>query len=192
MKIRKGKIEDAPFLAEVVMEAVGEELCLGLAETKERLPLVTKLFTTLAAAPDSQYSYNNAFIAVDADDKPLGGIISYDGAKLHELRKAFVREANSILGWNVTEEEAECWGDEADKGEIYIDSLYVVARARRQGVATALLDAVEKRYEGSGKPLGLLVEPDNQNARETYRHWGFRKAGISNFFQTPMIHKQRR
>ena len=191
MKIRKGKIEDAPFLAEVVMEAVGEELCISLAGSKARLPLVTKLFTTLAADSNSQYSYNNAFIAVDADDKPLGGIIAYDGAQLHELRKAFVREANRILGWNVTEEDAERWGDEADKDEIYIDSLYVVAEARKQGVATALLNAVEKKYEESGKPLGLLVEPDNLNAIETYRHWGFKKVGVSNFFETPMIHKQR-
>ena len=191
MKIRKGKIEDAPFLAEVVMEAVGEELCLRLADTKERLPLVTKLFTTLAAAPDSQYSYNNAFIAVDTDGKPIGGIIAYDGARLHELRRAFVREANRILGWNVTEEDAEKWGDEADKDEIYIDSLYVVSEARKQGVASVLLKAVEGEYKAAGKPLGLLVESENINALTTYRHWGFKEFGVSNFFRTPMIHMQR-
>ena len=191
MQIREGKTEDAAFLAEVVMEAVGEELCIGLAESKEGLPLVKELFVSLAGDPNSQYSYTNSFIAEDPEGNPIGGIIAYDGCRLHELRRAFIREANRILGWHVTEDDAENWGDEADKDEIYIDSLYVVSDARRKGVATSLLKAVEKKYEKSGKPLGLLVEPENKNAIATYRNWGFRKVGISNFFQTPMIHKQR-
>lgn len=190
-KIREGKKEDARFLAETVMEAVGEELCIDLADGRQRLPLVTELFTTLAADEMSQYSYRNAFVAIDGEGNPVGAIIVYDGCRLHELRKSFIREANRILGWNVTEEEAEEWGDEADPGEIYIDSLYVVKDARRQGVAAALLEAVTERFKSSGKPTGLLVEPENKTAYHTYVKWGFREAGISNFFHTPMIHMQR-
>lgn len=190
IRIREGEAKDAPFLAQVVMEAVGEDLCLGLADRAERLPLVSKLFETLAGSDDSQYSYRNAFVAEDEDGNPQGGIIAYDGAQLHELRKAFIREANRILGWNVTEQEAENWGDEADAGETYIDSLYVAPGLRRQGVATRLMDAINRRYENSGKPLGLLVEPENHTALATYRKWGFREVGISNFFYTPMLHLQ--
>ena len=191
MKIRKGETGDAAFLAEVVMEAIGPELCIGLAGSKSRVPLVKELFTSLAADSKSQYSYRNAFIAEDEEGTRIGGIIAYDGALLHELRKAFVREANCILGWNVSDDDAESWGDEADRGEIYIDSLYVAPDARRQGVATKLLEAVEAKYGESGKPLGLLVEPENENARHTYIKWGFREVGISDFFRTPMIHMQR-
>lgn len=190
IRIREGEVNDAPFLAQVVTEALGEELCLGLAESGERLTLVRQLFTTLGATDDSQYSYLNAFVAVDECDNPIGGIIAYDGSRLHELRKAFIRKANRILGWNVTEQEAQNWGDEADAGEIYIDSLYVVPDLRRQGVATRLMDAVSRRHQASGKPLGLLVEPENHAALATYRHWGFREVGISNFFYTPMLHLQ--
>lgn len=192
MKIREGKREDAPFLAEVVMEAVGEELILGLAGTKERIPLVRELFSTLAADNNSQYSYKNAFVAVDEEGNRLGGIIAYDGARLHELRRAFAREAHKILGWDVKEEDSETWDDEADPGEIYIDSLYVVSQARQQGVATKLLKSVAEKFRESGKPLGLLVEPENEQALKTYHHWGFRKVGVSNFFSTPMIHEQKR
>lgn len=173
------------------MEAVGEELCISLAEGADRLPLVKKLFTALAAEEESQYSFTNAFICTADDGSRLGGIIAYDGALLRHLRKAFVRQANRILGWTGTEQESENWGDEADAGEIYIDSIYVVEEARQQGIATALLRAVEEKFRDSGKPTGLLVEPENKTALETYKKWKFREVGVSNFFYTPMIHMQK-
>lgn len=192
MIVREGRIEDAEFLAAVVTEAIGRELGIGLAGGEERLPLVTELFTRLASEPDSQYSYRNALVAIDEDGKPAGGIIAYDGADLRRLRRAFVRAANDILGWNVSEEEAEDWDDEAAPDEIYIDSLYVVPRMRKKGVATALLRATERKFAATNKPLGLLVEPENHPALQTYTHWGFNNVGISNFFRTPMIHMQRK
>lgn len=191
MKIRDGKADDAPFLARVVTEAIGRELCVGLAGSEKRLPLVDELFARLAADPTSQYSYRNALIAVSASGERAGGIIAYDGADLHRLRRAFAREAREILGWNVTEEESESWDDEAAPDEIYIDSLYVAPEFRRQGVASELLKGVRKRFEGTPKPLGLLVEPENHKALQTYLHWGFRQVGISHFFRTPMLHMQK-
>lgn len=191
MKIREGIREDARFLAETVMEAMGEELCIGLAGNRQRLPLVRELFTALAAESDSQYSYTNAFVSESDSGERLGAVIAYDGARLHEQRRAFILQANRILGWNVTEKEAEEWGDEAASDEIYIDSLYVVTKARKQGIASELLNAVERRYASIGKPLGLLVEPDNKIAYVTYIHLGFQEVGISNFFRSPMSHMQK-
>lgn len=191
MIIREGKIEDAEFLATVVTGALGHELSIGLAGAEERLPLINELFTRLAADPNSQYSYKNASVATTNDGKYMGAIIAYDGAQLHQLRKAFIREANDLLGWNVPEEEAEKWGDETDPDEIYIDSLYVDPQFRRKGVASALLKEIEQKFDGTSKPLGLLVEPTNQNAFQKYRHWGFRQVGISDFFRTPMFHLQK-
>ena len=190
MKIRKGRKEDAPFLANVVMEAIGEELCVGLAGDEGRVALVRDLFTVLAGEKESQYSYNNSFVAVNDEGEPIGGIIAYDGAKLRRLRRAFARGARRILDWDTTEEDSEGWEDEAESGEIYIDSLYVRPEYRRRGVARALVGEVAKRYESLQKPLGLLVEPENEKALRAYRSWGFEEKGISNFFRTPMIHMQ--
>lgn len=191
MKIREGRIEDAPFLSGVVMEAIGRELAVELAGSEKRLPLLYELFTRLASVPDSQYSYKNALIATTDDGIPAGGIIAYDGADLHRLRHAFFTEANEVLGWNVTEAEMETWEDETGPDEIYIDSLYVVPEWRDKGVASALFKGIEKRFERAQKPLGLLVEPENHRALEKYLHWGFHKVGISDFFRSPMIHMQR-
>lgn len=191
MKIREGRIEDAAFLATVVTGAMGPELCLGLARNAARLPLIDNLFARFAASPASQYSYKNALIAETDGGVRAGGIIAYDGADLHRLRRAFAREANAILGWNVTEDEADEWDDEASPDEIYIDSLYVAPEFRKMGVASALLKATEQRFPAIHKPLGLLVEPGNHTALQSYTHWGFKKVGISNFFSTPMIHMQK-
>ena len=188
--IREGRVEDAGFLAKVVTGALGHELSVGLAGGGSRLPLVDRLFTRLAADPLSQYSYKNAFIATTDDGACVGGIIAYDGSLLHSLRKAFAREANKILGWNVTAEEVENWDDEAQPDEIYIDSLYVAPEYRQKGVASALLKEVKKKFAKTGKPLGLLVEPENRKALQTYLHWGFHQVEISNFFHTPMLHMQ--
>lgn len=191
MNIREGMPDDSLFIAGVVTGALGNDLCVELAGSEQRLPLVTELFARLAADPDSQYSYKNTLIAPNDRGMSTGGIIAYDGAELHRLRKAFIREANGILGWNVTEKEAEDWGDEAQSDEIYIDSLYVVPEYRKRGVASALLKGIERRFAVSNKPIGLLVEPENARALEAYTHWGFTRVGISHFFRTPMIHMQK-
>lgn len=192
MIIREGRIEDAEFLATVVMEAIGRELSINLAGGEERLTLVKRLFARLAAESDSQYSYRNALVATTDDgETPVGGIIAYDGADLRRRRRAFFRAANDILGWFVSEEEADDWEDEADSGEIYIDSLYVAPEYRNMGVASELLKGLENKFASADKPLGLLVEPENLRALQTYRHWGFHQAGISNFFRTPMLHLQK-
>ena len=76
--IRPGKRDDAQFIGKTITEAMGHELCVGLAEGEENLPNVLKLFTNLAAIETAQYSYKNTLIAVDKEDKRIGAIIEYD------------------------------------------------------------------------------------------------------------------
>lgn len=189
-KIQRARKENAPFIAESVMEAVGRELCIHLADGEENLPKVRELFTRLASQENSQYSYKNTFIAFSDSNTPIGAIIVYDGSRLRELRKAFIDAANDILGWNISYTDAEKWGDETEAGEIYIDSLYVLPAFRKNGIASALISTAMAEKERHGKPFGLLVEPDNINARHLYESLGFREVGISKFFTTPMLHLQ--
>ena len=186
--IRPGRKDDAPFIGKTITEAMGHELCVGLAEGEENLPNVLKLFTDLASTETAQYSYKNTLVAVDEDDKRIGAIIGYDGAGLREMRKDFISKANELLGWNVTMEEADTWETETNSNEIYLDSLYVIPEYRNRGIASSLIKAAMEKYRNIGKPFGLLVEPHNTKAHKLYKDLGFKEDGVNNFCGEPMIH----
>ena len=186
--IRQGKKEDAPFIGKTITEAMGHELCIGLAEGEENLHKVLKLFRDLAATDTAQYSYKNTLVAVDKDGKSIGAIISYDGAGLREMRKDFIAKANELLDWNVTAEEADNWEPETNSKEIYLDSLFVIPEHRNRGIASSLIKAAIDKYRTIGKPFGLLVEPHNTKAHKLYKDLGFKEDGVNRFCGEPMIH----
>lgn len=186
--IRSGEKNDASFIGKTITEAMGHELCVGLADGEQNLHKVLKLFTELAATLTAQYSYKNALIAIDSNGDRLGALISYDGEGLREMRKDFIAKANEYLGWNVTIEDADSWEPETNGNEIYLDSLYVVPEHRNKGIASSLIKEAIKRHKGKGKPFGLLVEPNNTKAHKLYKELGFKEDGINNFCGEPMLH----
>lgn len=191
--IEPASIDDAGFIAETVMGAIGRDHCIGLGGGgPDSLKKVFRLFKGLAELESSQYSYNNTLIARDDSGMPIGAIVAYDGARLRDLRPLFVDSANKILGWKVSPEEAETWEDEASPDEFYLDSLYVVPRYRGMGVAKKLIKAIVERNDHYVKPFGLLVDPDNTNAMKIYESLGFKKVGTNSFIGIPMLHMQYR
>jgi hypothetical protein len=90
MKIQPALPSHANLIAKAVMMAIGDEICAGFAAPDHTLADVERLFTTLAAMPDSQYSYANTLIAIDETTNEVMGLcVSYDGAQLHTLRQRF-------------------------------------------------------------------------------------------------------
>lgn len=183
-KIREGRKEDAEFIADAVMAAIGMEICSGMAANREQ-QVLREAFVRCAARDDSQYSYRNAIVAEDAAGTPAGVIVGYDGADLHALRRAFVDEYNQLMGTNYREEE---WSDETSPDEIYLDTLAVSPDHRKQGIGTRLIESFIKKHSASEKPVGLLVDYDNPNARRLYEQLGFKPKGPRSFFGTPMEH----
>lgn len=183
MKIISARRSDAGFIAECIMDAVGEEICLNLAGEKRTLDDVKTLFASLAERDDTQYSYKNTLVAVDENDDVMGAIIGYDGAGLHEMRTHFFTAARNILGIDMTNVEDEC-----DADEFYLDTLAVRPKHRNKGVATGLLNAMIDRARSFGKPAGLLVEKNNDRARRLYESVGFRKVGDRPFAYVLMDH----
>lgn len=186
--IRPATPSDAPFIGETVTGALGPEISAELAGGAERIDIVVRLFSELAARDDAQYSYRNTLVATDCEGNALGAIIAYDAADLVEMRKFFIDKANELLGWSVTYEDAENWEAEASPGEFYLDSLYIVPEYRHRGIGSALIRAAVDRFSHLGKPFGLLCEPENINAYRLYESLGFRRDGTNSFCGTPMYH----
>lgn len=183
--IRPARRDDAPFLGLTVVRAVGEDIAANLAHNGRTVDDVVAMFGSLAARDDAQYSYLHSLVAVDENDRPVGAIIGYDGARLHELRERFLEAANAQLGIEFGELDDEC-----EPTEFYLDSLAVDPEWRGRGVASALIKAMADRAADSGKPAGLLVDKDNPRARRLYERSGFTQVGERPFVHVVMDHMQ--
>lgn len=185
MKIINAEKKHAPLIARSVMAGVGDEICSDFAGENHSLADVERLFTELAERDDSQYSYLNTLVAVNDDGEAVGACISYDGARLHELRKPFFEAVSRLLGRDMSDIQ-----DETDPTEYYLDTLAVLPEYRKQGIASALLKASVEKARKGGKPAGLLVEKENTRARRLYESLGFRQVGERPFAYVMMDHLQ--
>ena len=142
-----------------------------------------KMMTMLVEREDSQYSYRNTLVAMDGD-KVVGISVSYDGGRLHELRRAFIEAAKEHIG-----KDHSGMDDETQAGELYLDSLAVLPEYRRQGIAKKLLLATKERANGLGLPcVGLLVDKDNPVGEALYTSVGFQYKNDSQWGGHPMKH----
>lgn len=192
IKIIDAEKNDAPLIACGIMDAVGLNICQNMAGSRHSLEDVNGIFCRLAERDDSQYSYLNSRIAIDEDGNKMGVCISYDGATLKRLRRSFFNEANRVLGWVMTDDEIEALPGETIPEEFYLDTLMVLPDHRNKGVGQALIKDAYERARKKGKPLGLLVEPENHNARRLYERMGFRQIDKRPFAGVDMNHLQLR
>lgn len=188
-KIREGRKEDAGFIAEGIMEAIGEEICMKIGErADDALASAKTLFERTASMETSQYSFRNALVAESADGHRAGVLLAYDGSGLHHLRQAFVDIYNEMYGTVIKEADFD---DETSPDEIYIDTLAVKPEYRRHGLGGKLIEAAIERHRNSGKPTGLLVDFNNPGARRLYEKSGFKSMGTRSFCGVEMEHMQK-
>jgi DNA-3-methyladenine glycosylase I len=141
------------------------------------------MMTMLVEREDSQYSYKNTLVAMDAS-KVVGISVSYDGGRLHELRRAFITAAKEYIG-----KDHSGMDDETQAGELYLDSLAVLPEYRRMGIARKLVSATKKRAERLHLPcVGLLVDNDNPEGEAFYTSIGFRYVGDNQWGGHSMKH----
>ena len=158
--IRTARPDEAEIIASLIMEAMNHDCCQWFAGPNHTLSDFHQLMTELVKRTDSQYSYLNTSVAV-ISSQVVGVCVTYDGAKLHELRRAFIEGALRMFGM-----DHSSMGDETQAGELYIDCLCVAQPFRCKGIATALI--------ALGLPaVGLLVDNGNQQAERFYNRLGF-------------------
>ena len=83
--IEQAQISQAPDIAHLIMEAMNHECCLYFAGEEHGLLGFHGLMTDLVCRTDSQYSYLNTLVALNAQREVIGVCTSYDGACLHWL-----------------------------------------------------------------------------------------------------------
>ena len=170
--IENAKKEQASAIARMIMEAMNHECCQWFAGPNHTLDDFHRLITGLVETEHSQYSFLNTLVAVDKTGRLIGICVTYDGALLHELRRAFVDGAKEAFGRDFSD-----MPDETTAGELYIDSLCVDKAFRGRGIATLLLEAAVKKGKDMGLPTGLLVDKGNPRAERLYIRAGFRYDG---------------
>lgn len=176
IRIIQAAPEDAPMIADAIMNAVGDDIVSHMAGNGTRDD-VKAVFARLACREDSQYSYRNARIAMTADEKKCGVCISYDGGRIKDLRRSFFEEANRVLGWGISDEEVESLPGETCGEEYYLDTLATLPEFRGRGIGSALVADAHSKARAADLPLGLLVADDNLSAKRLYERLGFHPVG---------------
>ena len=181
--IVEGTKDQAAEIARLIMTAMTDDCCLYFCGDGFGLNDFHKMMTMLVERENSQYSYRNTLVAMDGD-KVIGISVSYDGARLHELRRAFIEAAKKYIG-----KDHSGMDDETPAGELYLDSLAVLPEYRRQGIARKLLKGTKERANRLGLPcVGLLVDKDNPIGEALYTSIGFRYINDNQWGGHPMKH----
>ena len=184
IKFQEAKKEYSPAIARLIMRAMTTECCLYFCGDGYDAEDFYRVMVSLVEREDTQYSYLNAICAVDESYGTVAGVIvSYDGARLPELRQTFLEAAMREWGRDLSGIP-----DETGPGELYLDSLAVLPEYCRRGIATGLLRAAAAKGCNMGLPLGLLVDAGNPDAERLYRRIGFRQAGVNTWGGHPMKH----
>ena len=183
IEIREATKIQAAEIAYLIMTAMTDDCCLYFCGEGYGLEDFRKMMTILVEREDSQYSYRNTLVAMDAD-KVVGISVSYDGGRLHELRHVFIEAAKEHIG-----KDHSGMDDETQAGELYLDSLAVLPEYRRQGIARKLLLATKERANLLGLPrVGLLVDKDNPVGEALYTSVGFQYVNDNQWGGHPMKH----
>lgn len=161
---RPATIEDAHFVATVMMEAVGMPVMEGEMVMEDGIEDICRRTDTL-------YTYQNATI-VEMNGVKVGGLISYSGKGYHDIKVHTFSLVKAHLSFDPLEMD-----DETREGEYYLDSAAVLPEYRGKGIGRKIIEyGVEL-----GRSMGLLpvlaCDPENKNAYALYTSIGFRENG---------------
>ena len=183
IEIKDARKEQAADIARLIMMAMTDDCCLHFCGVGHGLDDFLRMMILLVKRDDSQYSYRNTLVAMH-QEQVVGIAVSYDGAPLHPLRRAFIQAARTYIGKDHSDID-----DETQAGELYLDSLAVEPHYRRQGIAQRLLMATKEKADRMRLScVGLLVDKGNPSAERLYTSVGFRYANDSSWGGHPMKH----
>lgn len=165
MTIRKAKPADAGAISPLLLLAMEEVFYefIGTNSYSVAEPFLRELVKTKS----NQYSYENCHV-VEIDNAIAGVSCVYPGEQLQQLRKKVALHIKKAFNRNFNPE------DETEPGEYYIDCVAVNPEFQGKGIGSALFNFLIKEFvSNQQKPLGLLVDLDNPQAKRLYKRLGF-------------------
>ena len=184
VEIRRAYPEDAPFIAESVLAAMGYEkdssISLGAGENyseSKSYEEVKRALEEIAARPDTLYSYRHSRIATYGGEV-AGVIVGYDGAAYREMAELTFGLIAGKLGTAPFNP-----GEETCGGEYYLDSLHVSPDFRGHSIGTVLMRNELDIAEALGfRKVSLIVDKEKPWLHRLYARLGFEEAGETVFF----------
>lgn len=170
INIRPATLEDAPFLAITIMEALDHPVYDESQRTDESNEILPKALK-VCQSEDTMYTWKHGWIA-EIDGKTVGALVAYDGTDYAERRQVtfpmFGDASEDFLEMDL----------ETGPGEFYLDSMFVIPEYRRQGIGTALLKKGIEHATRLGIPkVTLAVDPHKPDNERLYRSVGLRTTG---------------
>lgn len=164
LSVRPATPADAPFVALVMMEAVGYDFM-------ERGEMPGDELTAACLSTETLYSYRNATI-FELEGKPVGGLISYEGKGYHEVKVRTFAPIRDRLDF-----DPMAMDDETREGEYYLDSAAVLPQYRGQGIGRQIIEYGVQRARDLDLLPVLACEPHNKAAHALYTNIGFADDG---------------
>jgi ribosomal protein S18 acetylase RimI-like enzyme len=186
IEIRSARVDDAPFLAWVMLAATRSHNKYGVWEhyvggSEEDCLLFLEL---LARTEKPHLFHYSTFIVAEADGKKAGALCAYDPKVLG--MRAFAKALPEViqkLGWSDDYQKAAlerygsffaCTPDNAE-GAWIVENVAVRPEYRKKGVINLLLQEVLNRGRKNGFKLAQIgVIIDNTPARRAYEKQGFK------------------
>lgn len=184
VEIRRAYPEDAQFIAESVLAAMGYDrdssISLGARENyseSKSYEEVKRALEEIAARPDTLYSYRHSRIATYGGEV-AGVIVGYDGAAYREMAELTFGLIAGKLGTAPFNP-----GEETGEGEYYLDSLHVSPDFRGHSIGTVLMRNELDIAEALGfRKVSLIVDKEKPWLQRLYARLGFEDAGETVFF----------
>ena len=157
---------DAPFIARVVLAGI-EMLEIDAEVTDEHQPILTHLID-ICRMDDTLYSYRHTRIA-EMDNKTVGALIGYDGARYAEMRAKTFGLVQQISGLDLSKNAME-----TGEGEFYLDSMAILPEFRGKKIGLQLMrDRMDWASQNGFETITLLVDKDKPHLQRYYENLGF-------------------
>lgn len=183
MILRKAKIDDAGFIALVVVEALGDDIMErtseGISEQdSHRLSLLADSIRT----DGTLYCWRHTTIIEDAEGNYAGAMVAYPGDNYQEMRSLTFSMLKELITFDV-----EAMDPETGEGEYYLDSVAILPCFRGKGAGKKLLHACIDEARALSRPAVLACDPENLDAKALYESVGFRPQGDMFIFGHPYL-----